>query len=158
MIARRRLSRRGVALIISGFILIMMTVFAGVLFYAYSNRMLGGLLNVNPQPVMDNLRIEAYSWRYALGSYNSINLTVRNIGTDVLTLSTADWFIGGVKQTPSAGCSVTLNPWASCSVTITITGLTVTYGVVYVVKIVLSDGAVFGTSAIAGQVSGQIGV
>jgi hypothetical protein len=154
--ARQRLSKRGVALIISAFMLILMTITLGVIFYAYSNRILGGLVNVNPPETMDNLRIEAYNWNTPT-SYNTVNLTVRNIGTNVLTLSSAHWFVGGIMET-AVGCSVTLSPGISCTAKISITGLTVTYGIVYVVKIVLSDGAIFTTSAIAGQVTGQSGV
>jgi len=150
---RRRLSGRGVAIIISAFIVIMLTVTAGVMFYVYSNRILGNLLNVNLPETMDNLSIEAYNWN----TLSTLNVTVRNIGTNVLTLSTAHWFVAGVMQT-TQGCSVTLNPGISCTAKITITGVTVSAGIMYVVKIVLSDGAVFAASLIAGQVTGQTGI
>ena len=154
-VARQRPSKRGVALIISAFILIMLTIFMGVLFYAYSNRILGGLVNVNVPETMDNLRIEAYNWN----PVSTLVLNVRNVGTNILTMSTAQWFVAGVLQTNLSGsCSGTLNPGSLCAETITISGVTVTAGIVYVVKIGLSDGAIFAISAIAGQVTGQMGV
>ena len=152
--AHRRFSRRGVALIISALMMIMITVMAGVGFYVYSTKMLGSLEGANAPVTVDNLRVEAYNWH----TLTSLNLTVRNTGTNVLTMSTANWFVGGVMQTTVAGCTSTLSPGISCTAKITLSGLTATAGVVYVVKIFLSDGAVFGTSAIAGQVSGQTGV
>jgi hypothetical protein len=153
-VARRRLGKRGVALIISGLVLIMITVTAGVLFYVYANRVLGNLLNVNPQETMDNLRIEAYNW----DTLGTLVLNVRNTGTNILTMTTAQWFLAGVLQTTASGCTGTLSPGVLCTETITVSGVTPAAGIVYVVKVVLSDGAIFATSAIAGQVTGQTGV
>jgi hypothetical protein len=131
----------------------MLTVTAGVLFYVYSNRVLGNLVNVNLPETMDSLRIEAYNW----DNLTSLVLNVRNTGTNILTMTTAQWFVAGVMQTGS-GCTGTLNPGRLCTETIPLSGVTATAGIVYVVKIVLSDGAMFSTSAIAGQVTGQTGV
>ena len=148
---RRKVNGRGVALVISGLLVIMMTITAGVFYYAYSNRMLGNLLNMNQPETMDNLRIEAYNWH----TVTTLILNVRNVGTNVLTITTAHWFVGGVMQTGGSGCTGTLSPGILCTQTIPLTGATPTAGIVYVVKIVLSDGATFATSAIAGQVTGQ---
>jgi len=134
--------------------MIMITVVAGVGFYVYSTKMLGSLEGANAPVTMDNLRIEAYNWH----TLTSLVLNVRNTGTNVLNMSLAHWFVGGVMQTTVSGCVSTLSPGVSCAATITVSGLTMTAGIVYVVKIVLRDGAVFGTSAIAGQVTGQTGV
>jgi hypothetical protein len=147
-------SRRGVALIISALILITISVAACISFYVYSTKLLGSLEGANGPVTMDNLRIEAYNWN----TLATLNVTVRNIGTNVLTMSTADWVVGGVVQTTVAGCPVTLAPGISCAEKITISGLTASSGIVYVVKVVLRDGAIFATSVIAGQVTGQTGV
>lgn len=153
--SRRRLSRRGVAIVIAGYIIIMLTIAAGVLFYIYSNRMFGNLVNINPPETMDSLSIETYNWN----SLTSLVLNVRNTGTNILTMTTAQWFVGGAIQTQGSGCTGGLSPGMLCTETITpLTGVTPTGGVVYVVKIVLSDGAIFSTSAIAGQVTGETGV
>ena len=133
--------------------MIMITVVAGVGFYVYSTKMLGSLEGANGPVTMDNLRIEAYNWH----TLTSLVLNVRNTGTNVLNMSLAHWIVGGVMQTTVSGCVSTLSPGVSCAATITVSP-TVTAGIVYVVKIVLRDGAVFGTSAIAGQVTGQTGV
>jgi len=154
MMGHRKLSSRGVAIVISGFLVIMLTIAAGVLFYAYSNRMLGNLLNVNQPETLDNLRIEAYNWH----STTTLILNVRNVGTNVLTMTTAHWFVAGVMQTGASGstCTGTLSPGVLCTETFNpLAGATPSAGIVYVVKIVLSDGATFATSAIAGQVTGQ---
>jgi len=132
--------------------LITIAVVAGVSFYIYSTKLLGSLEGANAPVTMDNLRIEAYNWQ----TLTSLMLNVRNTGTDVLTMSSAQWFVGGVMETPPSGCSTSLSPGALCVATITVSGFTP--GIVYVVKIVLRDGAIFGTSAIAGQVTGQTGV
>ena len=153
--SRRRFSRRGVAIVVTGYIIIMLTITAGVLFYVYSNRMFGNLLNSNPPETMDSLSIDTYNWN----SLTTLVLNVRNTGTDILTMTSVQWFVGGALQTQGSGCTGSLNPGTLCTETITpLTGVTPTAGVVYVVKIVLSDGAMFSISAIAGQVSGQTGV
>ncbi|HXZ90728.1 MAG TPA: hypothetical protein VEG61_06680 [Candidatus Dormibacteraeota bacterium] len=134
----------------------MISVVACVSFYVYSANLFGRLMGANQPETMDNLRIEAYNW----DTLTSLVLNVRNTGMDVLTMSSAHWFVGGVMQTNVSGCPATLTPTVSpyCAETITVSGFTVTAGIVYVIKIVLSDGAIFATSAIAGQVTGQTGV
>jgi hypothetical protein len=133
----------------------MITITACVLFYVYANRMLGGIVNVNVPETMDSLKIEAYNWN----TLGTLVLNVRNTGTNTLTMTTAQWFVAGAMQTNGSGCTGTLNPGILCTETINpLTGVTPTAGIVYVVKIVLSDGAIFATSAIAGQVTGQTGV
>jgi hypothetical protein len=133
----------------------MISVVASVTFYVYSANLFGRLLGANGPNTMDNLRIEAYNW----DTLTSLVLNVRNTGTDVLTMSSANWFVGGVMYTTVSGsCSTTLSPGVSCAETITVPSGSVTAGIVYVVKIVLRDGAIFSTSAIAGQVTGQTGV
>jgi hypothetical protein len=109
---------------------------------------------VNGPVTMDNLRIEAYNWQ----TLSSLNVSVRNVGTNMLTMSTAQWFVGGVIQTPQSGCAGTLSPGVECSVKINISQLTPAAGIVYVIKVVLADGAIFSTSAIAGEVTGQTGL
>ena len=152
----RKLNSRGVALIISALLLITISVVACISLYVYSNRLFGTLMGANPPETMDNLRIEAYNWQ----TLTSLVLNVRNTGTDVLTMRTANWFVGGAPETtpPPSGCPATLSPGVSCPETITVPPGSVTAGIVYVVKIVLMDGAVFATSAIAGEVTGQTGV
>ena len=154
----RKLSRRGVSMVISGLLLIAVTVTGCVLYYSYSMKLLGTLLAPSPQ-MMDNLRIEAYNWNSPNLSW--VNVTLRNIGANVLTISSAQWFVAGVLQANPApvGCGATLNAnGASCTEKITLSGVTAASGIVYVIKIVLSDGSIFATSAIAGEVTGQTGV
>jgi hypothetical protein len=140
-------------MIISGLLLIAVAVTGSVLFYSYSMKLMGGLQGPAPQ-MMDNLRIEAYNWN----SMTWVNVTVRNTGTNIVPIGTAQWFVAGVLQTTVASCTGSLNPGIACTAKITVSGVTVTSGIVYVVKIILSDGAIFAASAIAGQVSGQTGV
>jgi len=135
-------------------IVLMVVIVASVLFYTYSTGVLGSLEGANAPVTMDSLRIEAYNWE----SLNSLVLNVRNTGVNVLTLNTAQWLVAGVLQTTVSGCSVTLAPGVLCAATITLSGVTVSSGIVYVVKIVLSDGSIFSTLAIAGQVTGETGV
>jgi len=137
-------------------LLIMITIAAGVSYYVYSTKLLGSLEGANAPVTMDNLRIEAYNWNTV--NLLTLNVSIRNVGTNILTISTAHWFVGGIMQTSLAGCPTTLSPGAGCTAKITISQLTPASGIVYVVKVVLSDGAIFSASAIAGQVTGQTGV
>ena len=142
------------ALVVSAMIVLMIVIVASVLFYTYSTGLLGSLEAVNPPVTMDSLRIEAYNWE----SLTSLVLNVRNTGVNTLTMNTAQWLVAGVVQSPVSTCGITLAPGASCAATITLSGVTVSSGIVYVVKIVLSDGSIFSTLAIAGQVTGETGV
>ena len=135
-------------------IVLMIVIVGSVLFYSYSEGVLGSLEGANAPVTMDSLRIEAYNWE----SLNSLVLNVRNTGVNVLTMNTAQWLVAGVVQTAVSGCGVTLAPGVLCAATITLSGVTVSSGIVYVVKIVLSDGSIFSTLAIAGQVTGETGV
>lgn len=134
--------------------LIAITVIGCVSFYVYSTRLLGNFEAANGPETMDTLRIEAYNWNIL----SRLVLNVRNTGTNVLTMSSANWLVAGVMQASASGCPATLSPGVSCAETITLSGFTATTGIVYVIKIVLSDGAIFATSAIAGQVTGQTGL
>jgi len=139
-------------------ILLMIVVVCGVFYYSYANKLLGGLIAANPPVTMDNLRIEAYNWQ----STSTLVLNIRNVGANILTITNAQWFVAGVLQTPQpSGCMLltTLSPGASFAATVlNISGVTISSGIVYVVKVVLSDGATFSAYAIAGQVTGQTGV
>jgi len=158
----RRLSRRGVELIIASLLLIMITVAACVSFYVYSTKLLGSLEAVNPPATMDNVKIEAYNWN----NLTSLILNVRNVGTNVLNFGSAHWFVGGVQMSatvtnPAGGTCTTITaiaPGTVCVAKLTISGLAANPGIVYVAKMVLSDGTAFSTLAIAGQVTGQTGV
>ena len=142
------------ALVVSAMVVLMIVIVGSVLFYSYSEGVLGSLEGANAPVTMDSLRIEAYNWE----SLNSLVLNVRNTGVNSLTMNTAQWLIAGVLQTAVSGCGVTLAPGVSCAATITLSGVTVSSGIVYVVKIVLSDGSIFSTLAIAGEVTGETGV
>jgi hypothetical protein len=133
--------------------LIMIALTTSVLLYVYSVGVLGNFETPAQQNV-DNLRIEAYNWH----SLTSLTLNVRNIASDVVNIGSADWFVGGIKQATVSGCTGTLAPGASCAEQITISGLTTSAGIVYVVRIVLADGSFFASSATAGQVTGQTGI
>jgi len=137
-------------------LLLMLAVAASATYYVYSTTLLGKLEGANVPVTMDNLRIEAYNWNTQ--NLASLNVSIRNVGTDILTINTADWYVGGIPQTIVAGCAATLSPGAACTEKITLSQLTPSAGIVYVVKVVLRDGAVFYASAIAGQVTGQTGL
>jgi len=143
-------------------LLIMITVAASVSFYVYSRRIFVSWEAANGPETMDNLRIEAYNWN----TLGTLILNVRNIGTNVLNINSADWVVGGVRMTatlsnPTGGTCTAFTavaPGTLCVATVNLSGLAASAGIVYVVKIVLSDGAIFSTLAIAGQVTGQTGV
>ena len=93
-------------------LLLMLAVAASVTYYVYSTTLLGKLEGANVPVTMDNLRIEAYNWNTQ--NLASLNVSIRNVGTDILTINTADWYVGGIPQTIVAGCAATLSPGAAC--------------------------------------------
>ncbi len=137
-------------------LMITITVAAGVLLYVYSSGVVGGLDRTNvAQPYTESLTLDYYNW---LNPANAPQLTLRNVGSAQITF--ADFFMAGMGNTSDltfgSNCPsptpYVLAVQSSCTVTFPIpTGLTVTSGVAYAVKIVAKDSSIFSFSCIAGS-------
>lgn len=143
-------SRKGASEVIAAMLLIVITVAASVLMYAYVSGLMGRLQGVAVrQPYLEQLALDYYDWTTS----SALKLRLRNVGAATVTLS--EFFINGATQSQS-GCSSNLVPQTGvCTATITPAGsiLPIQRGTAYVVKIVTTDGAIFSYSCIAGQLS-----
>jgi archaellum component FlaF (FlaF/FlaG flagellin family) len=113
------------------------------------------LTPVTAQPYTEQFSVEYYSF-----TTSSLIVDVRNTGNATVNLSTADYFLGGIKLTaptfPPSSCvspatSTAVVPTGACS--LTWSSLTsYSSGIAYVLKIVLTDGSTFTFSLIAGNI------
>lgn len=145
-ILNKKLSKRGVSVIIGALLLIAIAVGAAVLLYVYSIGIMGNMETSGGTQMKDSLIVESYNWN----TVSVLVLNVRNVGATVLNMLQADYFVNGVASTFAATCTATLQPQASCIISLTVPG-TITNGEAYPVKIVVSDGAVFAYSAVCGE-------
>ena len=96
-----------------------------------------------------------------ISSCQTINLTLRNVGSGLGIIGA--FYISGniVTTTNTVGSCTTytttaLQPQKSCSVKLTISGVTIVFGVAYVVKVATKNGGVFAYGCIAGQKTGSV--
>lgn len=159
-------SRKGASEVIAAMLLIVITVAAATLLYAYTSGLMGRLQGVAvQQPYLEQVALDYYDWSGASQCSTSINvlcLTLRNVG--VAKVSMSDFFIAGRRNTTNltfgAGCNLpqpgVLAVQSSCVLTFPVPSdfsPSVTLGVAYNVKIVTKDGAILSYSCIAGQTS-----
>ena len=147
-------SRKGVSEIIGALLVVCITVSAATLFAAYASGLMGSLLEPVSQPYAEQLTLDYYNWATVA---NGPTITIRNDGAATITLR--DFFLQGVKNTtdlttsncPSPNAYV-LTVQSSCTLVFPIpTGLTVTSGIAYTVKLVAIDGTIFTFSCVAGS-------
>jgi len=147
-------SRRAVSQIIAALLLVCITVSAAALFATYASGLMGKILTpVTAQPYTEQFSVEYYAWN----TTSSLIVHVRNTGSATVNLSTADYFLSGIKLTtaPTFSCvspatSTAVGPTGACS--LTWSSLTsYSSGIAYVLKIVLTDGSTFTFSLIAGN-------
>jgi hypothetical protein len=163
----RRLGRKAVSELVAAMMLISIVVAATFVIYVYSSNLLGSLQGAQPQrPYTNQISLEFYNWPNT-GTYpnNMHNLTLylRNVGTGRTVL--ADFFVNGTSVTldssrgscytytatntflpPGGGAS------SNCIAILTIpSGMKITAGYAYAVRLVTRDGSVFTYTLIAGQ-------
>ena len=153
-------SRKGVSEIIAALLVVCITVSAATLFAVYASGLMGNILKPASQPYTEQLTLDYYNWctTWANDNCNSIGsltVTIRNDGAATITF--ADFFIQGAKTTasPLTGCPSSwpaLAVQSACPLSISVpTGVTVTSGIAYLIKLVATDGTIFTFSCIAGS-------
>jgi len=148
-------SRKAVSEIIGALLVICITISLGTLLAAYASGLMGQLQSPTSQPYTEQLTLDYYTW---LTVNNGPQITIRNDGAAPITL--ADFFLQGWKNTSDltlgSNCA-SPNPYSisvqgSCTLTFPVpSGLTVTSGIAYTVKLVAKDGTIFTFSCIAGS-------
>lgn len=137
--------KRGVSVIIGALLLVALAVAAAVLFYVYAIGLMGQMQATGGQQTKQQLILETYDWT----TPSVLVLHLRNVGTNLISLTTADFFVKAQASTWTMNCPSGLQPQASCVVSLTVPNAI--EGVAYHVKIVTADGATFSFSAVCGQ-------
>jgi flagellin-like protein len=143
----RHFNNRGVSQVIAALLLIAIAVAAAILLYVFAIGLLGSLGSGGGQQTKEQLIMEAYNW-----NATSLQLTMRNVGPAAINGHDTDVFVNGISQ-GTLGCSSTLGPGESCSVTLGVSGFTPVPGAAYPLKLVTPSGGVFSYSIIAGGAS-----
>jgi hypothetical protein len=173
-----RRGKKAVSELVAIMMLISITVAAAFVIYVYSSGLLGSLTGAQPQTGLytNQITLEYYDWTSCTPtscSRSTLKLTIRNVGSGLANIaayyvsgklitypisSTTCTSVTGTVLVTSAVSSVTsLVPQATCTVTLAMptTGLTITSGVAYEVKIATNNGGVFAYSCVAGQRTGS---
>jgi flagellin-like protein len=147
-IMNRHFSNRGVSQVIAALLLIAIAVAAAILLYVFAIGLLGSLGSSGGQQTKQQLIMEAYNWD---SGSNSIQLTIRNVGSASIDASGTDVFVNGIGTSTNvlSACG-TLTPGASCKATFTAPSGSYVAGAAYPLKLVTPDGGVFSYSVICG--------
>jgi len=159
------MGKRGISEIVAALILISIVVAASIVIYVYSSGLLGSLQGASPQQgeYTNQITLEFYDWT----SLNTLKLTLRNTGSGLAVF--AAFYVSGsevalktgstcttISATITASSTIsTLKPQSSCTTILDLTGLTISAGLAYPVKVVTKDGGVFSYSCIAGHTTGS---
>jgi hypothetical protein len=153
-------SRKGASEVIAAMLLIVIAVAATVLLYVYVSGLMGSLQGGSvQQQYLEQISLDYYDWT----TLSTLKLTLRNVGVAKVTFS--DFFIAGQGNTTAltfgSGCNSprgVLTVQSSCVVTFSIpTGFSATSGIVYSVRVISIDGAIFSFSCIAGRAGSTAG-
>jgi hypothetical protein len=161
------MGKKGLSEIVAAMILITIVVAASIIIYVYSSGLLGSLQGARPQQgqYTNQITLEFYDWT----SLNTLKLTLRNTGSGLAVF--AAFYVAGNKVALKGGSTCTtvsattiitasstistLKPQYSCTAILDLTGLTISPGLAYAVKVVTQDGGVFSYSCIAGHSTGS---
>src|SRR3972149_11238896 len=101
----RHFNNRAVSQVIAALLLIAIAVAAAILVYVFAIGLLGSLSTSGGQQTKQQLILSAYDWR----TPTTLILHVRNVGSAVINLANADYFVHGTKLTPVS--------WGTCTLT-----------------------------------------
>jgi len=141
-IGKFRVSKKAVSPVIATLLMIAVAVAASVIVYVWSAGLLGTLMGGGGSQVKEQLIVEAYSWLSA----GTLTLNLRNTGSSTVTVDKV--YVAGTSMSFTAA---TIDPGFSTPVTVTISGLSLTSGTAYTLKIVTKTGGVFSYSCIYGS-------
>ena len=138
--------------------MIAIVVSAGMVMYVYSSGLLGSLQGAKPQsPYTNQISLEYYNW--PTSNLHNLTLYVRNTGMGRAVL--ADFYVNGTFATLSSSkgscftytaTTTFLAPSSTCVAVLTIqSGVTITAGYAYSVRLVTTDGSVFTYTLTAGK-------
>ena len=148
-IMNKHYNNRAVSNIIAALLLIAIAVAAAVLLYVFSIGLLGSLGSSGGQQTKEQVIMEAYSFP----TNGPLVVQLRNVGFATENLAGADYFVNGLKETPTVtvcGTPTAVTPGGSCSASIAGTYTGLTSGAAYALKVVTPTGGVFSYSVIYG--------
>ena len=137
-----RLNRRAVSPVIAVLLMIAIAVAAAILVYVWSMGLIGGLQTGGGQQVREQVIMDAYDWKTA-----TLTLYIRNVGSQDVTIAAI--YIEGVQATTCA-VAIPIQVLSTFS-GLTASGLTLTSGAAYTIKVITITGAVFTFACIYGK-------
>jgi hypothetical protein len=154
------MGKRGVSEIAAAMLLITITVAASIIVYFYSSGLLGSLQGAQPQrgAYTNQITLEYYDW----SNLTTLTLTIRNTGSGLAFL--AAFYVSGdaVPLKGGSTCAIvnatsttSVRPQAACIAVLDTSGLSISRGLAYSVRVVTMDGGMFTYSCIAGHSTGS---
>jgi len=142
-IGKFRVSKKAVSPVIATLLMIAVAVAASVIVYVWSAGLLGTLMGGGGAQVKEQVILEAYDWSTA-----TLTLWFRNVGSSTIKIDKI--YVGGQDQTYTMA-DKELSPKERGSAAISsFTGISVSAGTAYTIKVVTETGGVFSFSAING--------
>lgn len=128
--------------------MVAIAVAAAIITYVWSMGLLGGLMGTGGSQTKEQLIVENYNWKAADGT---LSFVLRNVGSSKVTIAAA--YLEGLVLTGIGGTAQTVDVGGTQSygTVSTPTGLVVTEGASYVLKIVTATGATFTYSVVKGR-------
>jgi len=117
--------------VIGAFLLIVITITAAVLVYAFAVGLSDNLASSDDRQNMEDIIVEAYNFPVNA----PLTISFRNIGSAAVDMSQAEYFLNGMAGSPGVGCKLTLVTDRSCTTTLTVTTSNFVSNSVYTLKV-----------------------
>jgi len=122
--------------------MVAIAVAAAIITYVWSMGLLGGLMGTGGSQTKEQLIIEAYDWT----ATGALKVILRNVGSAQVAIAAI--YLEG--NSLGAGAS-TVNIGGTVSYSLAVTGITITSGASYVLKVISATGGTFTFSVVAGK-------
>jgi len=141
-IGKFRVRRKALSPVIATLLMVAIAVAAAIITYVWSMGLLGGLMGTGGSQTKEQLIIEAYDWT----ATGALKVILRNVGSAQVAIAAI--YLEG--NSLGAGAS-TVNIGGTVSYSLAVTGITITSGASYVLKVISATGGTFTFSVVAGK-------
>jgi hypothetical protein len=122
--------------------MVAIAVAAAIITYVWAMGLLGGLMGTGGTQTKEQLILEAYDWK----DKGTIIMIVRNVGSTEVNIAAI--YLEGSPLTPA---TATVSIGGTASYSLSASGLTVTSGASYTLKLITATGGTFTFSVVAGK-------
>jgi len=142
-IGKLRIRRKALSPVIATLLMVAIAVAAAIITYVWSMGLLGGLMGTGGAQAKEQLILEAYDWKAS----GTLKCTFRNVGSAQVVI--AALYLEGT-DCGTVVSTVPIGSLAAYSFSVP-TGITVTMGASYVLKLATATGGTFSFSVVAGK-------